>query len=272
MRRLHFFQLTHRLAIGLALLAFLVVVSFAADHANAASQVEVEGAHMKLDAVEENGQVQAALSIDLKPGWKTYWILPGPVGLAPAIDLGGSTGVGDVSVLLPVPMRFREGDLESIGYGEPVSFLLTGKAKPGEAPFLRADITIGLCRELCLPVHVELDAKVSTSLDARAAVRRALEALPREAQASDFKASVQQGRLHVTSASRALPRPTDAFVAAPEGWSFGAPVIGSETDRLSLDIPILSSPGTDVELTKIDIVLTDGEKAELIRALPVGRN
>ncbi|KTQ97655.1 hypothetical protein NS226_03055 [Aureimonas ureilytica] len=272
MRRFDFFQLPHRLAMGWLFLALPAAVSVTAAPVRAASEVEVEGAHMRLDVVEGNGRVQAALSIDLKPGWKTYWISPGPVGLAPAIQLDNSAGVEDARILLPVPTRFREGDIESIGYAEPVSFVVLGEAKPGETSILRADITIGLCRELCLPVHVELEAKPSTSLNARAAVRRALAALPQDVQSDDIEASMRQGRLHVASASREGPPPTDAFVAAPEGWGFGVPVAGSDAHGFSLDIPILSTPGTDAELTKIDLVLTDGEKAELIRALPVGRN
>ena len=275
MRRLHFSCAWRSVAERLLRFAYVGLALGAATPAMAASELDVDGAHVSLQMIERDGRVEAALAIDLKPGWKTYWIAPGPVGLPPTIDLSGSSGLLNPEIRFPTPERFREGDLESVGYSEPVSFVVTANTQGGEEPLLKASITLGLCRELCLPVHMDLDATPNTSLGARAAVRRAMEVLPSDIGAAtlpELKASLSEGSLRISAPPFASTTPTDAFVVAPAGWSFGKPVVRSGPDTVSLDFPVLSTPSSQSPLEAIDLLLTDGEKAELIRALPVGRD
>ncbi|MEO0999402.1 MAG: hypothetical protein AAFW69_02170, partial [Pseudomonadota bacterium] len=49
----------------------------------AEAQVRPSAAELLPGWVEEDGSLIAALSIDLAPGWKTYWRAPGEGGLPP---------------------------------------------------------------------------------------------------------------------------------------------------------------------------------------------
>lgn len=253
-------------------LALLALLLTPAAPALAASDAEVEGAHISLRAIETEGAIRAALEIELKPGWKTYWISPGAAGLAPRLDLGASTGVSGTEVSYPVPARFPEGEIESVGYGEPVSFAIEAQRLPGPRPVLRAQILLGLCRDLCLPVQLALEAEPESSLGARAAVRRAFDALPTPAAAAvgwEASLSADAATLTLDAPSDALGKARDLFVAAPEGWAFGKPAISIASDRARAKLPVLSRPSGAAMLRRVNLVLTDGEKGELIRAVPV---
>jgi suppressor for copper-sensitivity B len=255
-------------------LALPFLIFAAIPPAVAASQAEVEGAQIALHAMMVDGTLRAALEIVLEPGWKTYWIAPGAAGLAPRIDLSASTGVRATNLSFPVPARFLEGDLESIGYVDPVSIAIAAETVAGEQPVLRADLLLGLCRELCLPVRLQLEAEPASSLGARAAVRRAFDALPiPAASAENWRAALAGGasRLTIQGPPEALDRAKDLFVSASDGWAFGKPALTRLGPDLQAEIPILSRPGAGAMLQRIDLVLTDGEKGELIRALPVER-
>ncbi|WP_192847433.1 protein-disulfide reductase DsbD domain-containing protein [Aureimonas sp. AU40] len=255
-------------------LALLPLFLAAVLPASAASQAEVEGAHVTLTAIESESAIRAALDIDLKPGWKTYWISPGAAGLAPRIDFGGSEGITGVELSYPVPTRFLEGDIESIGYVEPASIAIEAQRAPGPRPVLRAQILIGLCRELCLPLQLQLETEPSTSLGARAAVRRAFDALPAPNPAPGWQASLSTdgAALKVSGPSGALATASDLFVSGPEGWAFAKPSMTSLSGQAHAKLPVLSRPSAGPALERVDLMLTDGGKGELIRALPVRRN
>ncbi|WP_019997027.1 protein-disulfide reductase DsbD domain-containing protein [Aureimonas ureilytica] len=219
--------------------------------------------------------LRGVLEIDLKPGWKTYWVSPGPVGLAPRIDFSASEGIASPQLVYPAPTRFREGEIESLGYTEPVGFAIEASPQAGARPILRASLLIGLCRDICVPVQLQLEAEPDASLGTRAAVRRAFDALPIESESgAGWKAdlSSDEKRLVIEGAPAALDRARDLFVAAPESWAFGPPEFDRDGGQAVANVPVLAAPASAPRLDRVDLVLTDGEKSELIRALPVGRN
>jgi DsbC/DsbD-like thiol-disulfide interchange protein len=135
------------------------------------------------------------LKIELEPGWKTYWMTPGPTGLAPhieiiaqPIDKTGRTAPHSGSksdrfeVLFPVPVRLPEGD---IGYERevilPLQLILTD---PDISHSIKVVGTIGLCETLCVPVDVSLvlhhDPKGRPQWQNRHAIQQALEKVPEE--------------------------------------------------------------------------------------------
>ena len=75
--------------------------------------------------------------------------------------------------------------------------------------------------------------------------------------------------LTLDAPSDALGKVRDLFVAAPEGWAFGKPAISIASDRARAKLPVLSRPSGAAMLRRVNLVLTDGEKGELIRAVPV---
>ncbi len=63
----------------------------------------------------------------------------------------------------------------------------------------------------------------------------------------------------------------DAFVAAGEGWSFGAPILQADGAGTAYVLPVLSRPSSEADLESVDVLLTAGEIAQLSRAVPITR-
>ena len=57
--------------------------------------------------------ISTALSITLKPGWKTYWRSPGSVGLPPKVSWEKSTNISNTKFYWPLPKRFFDFDIEN---------------------------------------------------------------------------------------------------------------------------------------------------------------
>lgn len=99
------------------------------------------------------GRHMAALRLTLAPGWKTYWRSPGAAGLAPLLDLSGSTGIEGAEPKWPVPAVFTFNGMRSIGYQDAVTIPLDIVLSGGPAR-LAGDIEIGVCDEICMPVRM----------------------------------------------------------------------------------------------------------------------
>ena len=153
----------------------LIVLLALLPAARAAEQIRHEAATvtLRLLPADEDGTIRGALVVDLEPGWKTYWVAPGPVGLAPDLRFDRSVGLGPVEVDYPVPIRFTEGSDTSVGYDAPTAFALRSSATPGVPPVMRVDLLIGVCREICVPLAASLEARPDGGLSARAAVSSA---------------------------------------------------------------------------------------------------
>ena len=75
-----------------------------------------------LNAGMESGEWKAGIEITMKPGWKTYWRVPGESGVPPQFDWAASENAGNMQVDMPVPKRFRDDNGEGIGYQGTVVF------------------------------------------------------------------------------------------------------------------------------------------------------
>jgi len=196
---------------------------------------------------DAEGRVKGALSIELAPGWKTYWRDPGDAGVPPQIDFSGSRNVSSVDIAYPAPHRFSDEGGIWAGYKEPVRFGLTLKATDPSKPMeLDAKVFIGVCQSICVPFQAQLavdpgkDADDLTDAATVAETFAALPAAPRE----DFNAIEAKKTPAALSVSATLPKPNAAaelFVAAPEGYSFGPPKrIGSESGKVAFSVPVLA--------------------------------
>ena len=129
------------------------------------------------------GTQMSALRIVLSPGWKTYWRAPGDGGIPPSFDWSGSRNIAAVQFHWPVPGVFDQNGMQTIGYSDelilPIEMTPRG---PGDIR-MRADLELGVCQDICLPMQVRLDttlteadsqpdARISAALAARPATAR----------------------------------------------------------------------------------------------------
>lgn len=103
------------------------------------------------------------LHIQMDPGWKTYWRVPGEGGIPPSIAATGDNA-GAFSFDCPLPHRIVAGDGESIGYKDEVVFPWALTPADVTKPVAAAiSAFVGVCESVCIPVPV----KASLMLEAK---------------------------------------------------------------------------------------------------------
>lgn len=247
----------------------LAIVLSACGFAQAASSdwFETEGARLRLvteDAASADGRMKGVLEIDLQPGWKTYWKDPGASGIAPQIDVSASMNVEGAAFSYPAPKRFREGEEVSIGYVEPVALPLTFEVgDPEKFTAIDADILLGICKEICVPVQARLS--VTPGGEAGTVDPVILESysrLPSAASAEFGLAGLRDDgqSLVADAALPADPQGAELFVVAPKGWLLGVPVLDATGGRSAFRIPVIGRPPAAATVA-FDYMLVAGGKA-----------
>ena len=125
-----------------------------------------DGADIRLvtnSRAHADGTIRGALQIDLKDGWKTYWRDPGDAGVPPSIDVSTSTNIGEAAIAFPPPHRFDDGYSIWAGYKEPVALPVTfAVPEAGKPARIEADIFLGVCEQICIPVQMHLTVDPSS--------------------------------------------------------------------------------------------------------------
>ncbi|MFC2970399.1 protein-disulfide reductase DsbD domain-containing protein [Acidimangrovimonas pyrenivorans] len=130
-----------------------------------------------------DGQRMAALHLRLADGWKTYWRAPGEAGIPPVFDWSGSTNLASARVIWPQPHVFDAGGMRSIGYKHDVVLPIeVTAADPSKPVALKAKVDIGVCRDICVPVALNLSADLAGKGAPDPAIRKALAAQPEPAR------------------------------------------------------------------------------------------
>ncbi|WP_270727070.1 protein-disulfide reductase DsbD domain-containing protein [Shimia sp. Alg240-R146] len=108
-----------------------------------------------------DGTHTAALKISLNPGWKTYWRAPGDAGIPPRITWRGSRNMDDVELSWPTPEVFDQNGMRSVGYSQEVILpVKIAPQNPGKTMTLKAQLEIGVCRDICVPQTLRIKAEL----------------------------------------------------------------------------------------------------------------
>ncbi len=128
---------------------------------------------------DADGTHMAALRFEMADGWKTYWRAPGEAGIPPRFDWRGSRNLGAVEILWPTPQQTTTNGMRTIGYEHDLILpVRLTPARAGEPITLSADLEIGICSDICVPVdtwvHLDLpldggtrDPRIAAALAAR---------------------------------------------------------------------------------------------------------
>lgn len=224
-------------------LLFLLAM-FALPHAAAAASsnvVAADGARIRLVSAGlpgPDGNLAAVLEIALDPGWKTYWIDPGEAGVPPSLTLAD----GSASPLrLPHPSLIDEGDVQLVGYNSSTRFVAT---LPAAASPVEADVFIGVCEKICVPVSGRLTLDPASDPDNprdAAIVEEALAALPRQPGETFSAKAIGIGSDTLTVDALAPAEAAEAalYVASAEGWVAGLATPATVVDgRASFAVPV----------------------------------
>lgn len=230
----------------------------------------VEGGALRLvidDAPDTSGNLRGALEIRLKPGWKTYWQDPGASGVPPALAAmidGKTTGV---EISFPPPRRFDDGYALWAGYDHPVALPLTLAIPEGvTAPArLEADIFLGICETICIPVQAILSldiGAVSVTGDHAIIIEDAFAALPQPARPG-FAAQLGASDPKAIMIETDLPENTkvlDLFVAGTQTLMLDTPQMHNNAGRVMYHVPVLanSTPSGSKEELSYTLITNKG--------------
>jgi DsbC/DsbD-like thiol-disulfide interchange protein len=234
-----------------ALSVLMLIASASPAAASSSDWYAVEGGGIRLvtaGQADASGLIRGVLEIALKPGWKTYWRDPGDAGVPPTVDVAPSTNISAATLEYPPPQRFNDGFAVWAGYKEPVSLPVTfAAAKPGEPALIEADVFLGICETICIPVQARLSVDPAADPDNQedaAQVEAAFASLPEPAR-PDFGVTFihgQSGELLVQAHIPGDPEGAEFFIAASDGYMFGTPERKDEGGKVLFSVPVLEWP------------------------------
>ncbi len=104
-----------------------------------------------------DGTHMAAIEMTLAEGWKTYWRAPGDVGIPPQFDWRGSRNLSGVEISWPTPKAMSQGGMRTIGYDNRVTLpIRIAPQREGKPVELSGTVEIGVCKDICIPVTLDL--------------------------------------------------------------------------------------------------------------------
>jgi thiol:disulfide interchange protein len=146
------------------ILAFLGMVSGSL-HAATGEGVKARIAADAPVPIEAGKSFTATITLDLEPGWHTYWQYPGDSGLPPKVIWHLPEGWMAGPIEFSVPEQYTEpGDMVIYGY-EKQQLLRATITPPKDLPKdqtydLKASLTWLACKELCVPGSADVSLRV----------------------------------------------------------------------------------------------------------------
>ena len=117
--------------------------------------------------LDHTGSFTATITLDLQPGWHTYWANPGDSGLPPKVVWHLPPGWIASPLEFSIPSLFKEpGDMTIYGYEHSSSLRATITPPKGtsEEEILRTELKASLtwlaCKELCVPGSTDLSVLI----------------------------------------------------------------------------------------------------------------
>ena len=268
---------TRRFAAALSLAAALLSFpSSGQSSPTPSSQDENEAGKIQLisatDGIGGRTTLDVGLEFELKPGWKIYWRMPGDAGYPPQASWTGSTNVTAPEIQWPVPGRFVEAGLQSVGYHDRIILpLAVAITDPAQSVHLQTKVDYLACAKLCVPMTANLVLDVPTGPATPPSIYAPLLAQARERlpQASghadwtiDHAELVPDGAtdlLRVTASGKTAFTHPDLFVEDGSNAPFAIPTVKLQDDgkRAVLGIAKLSASLRGKPLT---LTLTEGER------------
>jgi len=130
------------------------------------------------NVVTENkpNTLNAGVQIELDPGWKTYWRVPGDSGIPPQVIWDGSTNVKSIKMRWPAPLRSINEYGMSIGYvNEIVLPVIIVPEDKNAAVNLKLELNYAVCADVCLPVNAIMKLEINPEHQNTGPFKRKLE-------------------------------------------------------------------------------------------------
>ncbi|MFC5385266.1 protein-disulfide reductase DsbD domain-containing protein [Aquamicrobium segne] len=261
----HFFSrllMIPAIALGAILAALPAHAASSEWHENAGGRIRLVTAGQP----DQNHHLQGVLEISLKPGWKTYWRDPGDSGVPPQIIPDGKY-IRQANFEFPAPARHDDGYSQWAGYDHsvllPVRFTLGPKARPED---LAAQVMIGICEKICIPVHASLalrPSQLSHEVVDETLVHNARAALPHPAS-ENFGAELVSSTDATLNVEVFLPQDAhtaDLFIAGEDGYVFDTPLLKNNGKKTIFEVAVIRRPAQKPSGKGVPYTLTSPQGA-----------
>ncbi|SDQ79982.1 protein-disulfide reductase DsbD domain-containing protein [Pseudovibrio sp. Tun.PSC04-5.I4] len=262
--------------IAAALLTAPVTSAFSS---NVSEWVIVQGGAVRLLRASEpnaDGIYRGGIEFRLESGWHTYWRYPGEAGIPTEASFVNSVNVAEAEVLFPAPETYNDGFSTSLIYTDKVILpVLIKRFNDGRPAVLNADLTFGICKDICIPGQAEvsmiLPTKSANDVVADKLVQEAFAKLPigQGDMPSQFSATKITGedKDRTLTFTAKVPRGDKApelFVEGPAGSYHGVPLLGSvKKGKAKWSLPYNGLPEDVSKLDlRLTLVTTDGAYEE----------
>ena len=181
---------------------------------------------------------QTGVLIELAPGWKTYWRMPGDSGVPPVFPWSTSLPA-KVEVQYPTPSRHVDKSGEAVGYDSEVLFPVTVTPEQAQGLELKLELFFGVCKDICIPARAEAAITLGTEQRDPLGSTRVKSALADVPAAGDAVAAadIVTGEGKPVLRLTLTERPEDIFVESATSAYFRAPVLSDDgrEARLAID-------------------------------------
>jgi suppressor for copper-sensitivity B len=181
--------------------------------------------------------------IELDPGWKTYWRMPGEAGIPPEFTWTTSAPA-DIRVSFPTPGRYADQSGETVGYEGSALFPVVVTPERAEGLDLGLSLFFAVCKDICIPATATASIALGTGMRDAAGSARVAEAqagVPAPGTAiTAARIAVESGRPMLVLELAA--KPEDIFVETPTSAYFRAPEFSADGREARLAIDNLKDP------------------------------
>ena len=192
--------------------------------------------------------------IELEPGWKTYWRMPGEAGIPPEFTWTTSAPA-EVKVAFPGPARYADQSGETVGYEGTALFPVAVTPETATELDLGLDLFFAVCKDICIPASASARITLGSVMrdpSGSARVEEARNAVPGQGSAISAARLVMEGGKPVLQLEL-KEKPEDIFVETPGSAYFRAPEFSDGGGLARLTIDNLKDPvnlaGTALTLT-----------------------
>ena len=150
---------------------FFTISALFAPQADAKSGpwVQIDAGRLRLVAAQIDQQLFLAVDFQLAEGWHTYWRHPGASGIAPQFELIAPSEATLGQTIYPAPRFFEDGAGGFNGYAGAAGFVSpfalgpSGTTAPVGPQLLTLGAMIGVCRDICIPLTVDLSLRIDAA-------------------------------------------------------------------------------------------------------------
>lgn len=186
----------------------------------------------------------SGIRVELDPGWKTYWRMPGDSGIPPEFTWRSSSPA-KVEVAFPTPARHVDKSGETVGYEGEVIFPVTITPESLQPLELDLDMFFAVCKDVCVPAKAQ--AAIALGTEERdplgsARVEAARAGVPAAGDAvTAAEIVLEDGKPVLKLAFK--ERAGDIFVEAPGSAYFHAPLFSGDGRQARLAVDGIEDPG-----------------------------